>query len=72
MPGVQQAEDLARLGVDQWKSLILAQGTPPETPGASPAEKADNYARQIVAQVEAAFPTRFFAERLPASPVATS
>lgn len=70
---VKQASDLVRLSEDNWRSLIQAQGVgvPTGTPGVTSEEKTNNYVRQIVAQVEAAFPTGFFAARLPASPVKT-
>jgi len=42
-----------------------------DTPGANADEKAANYVGQILARVEAAFPTQFFAERLGTSPVGT-
>ncbi len=73
LPDVRQASDLARLTEDKWTSLVQTQGVgmPVETPGATPEEKTGNYARQILAQVEAAFPTQFFAERLTSSPVST-
>lgn len=73
LPNVKKAADLVRITKDRWKSLIKAQavGVPPDTPGATAGEKTDNYVKQIVSQVEAAFPTQFFAERLGASQVAT-
>ncbi|HSP06067.1 MAG TPA: hypothetical protein VLR94_02770, partial [Acidobacteriota bacterium] len=72
LPGVKQASDLVRITVDQWKSMIQAPGVgvPPGMPGTTPDEQVHNYAQQILRQVEAAFPTRFFAERLGSSPVA--
>ena len=72
-PDIRQASDLVRLTEEEWKSLIQTQGVgvPAETPGASADEKTQNYVRQIVRQVEAAFPTRFLAERLGRLPVAT-
>ncbi len=73
LPDINQAQDVARLTEDNWKSLIQSQnvGVPPDTLGANADEKAQNYARKIVREVEAAFPTRFLAERLGTSPVAT-
>ena len=73
LPTIKEASDVASLTEDQWKSLIQAPGVgvPTETPGATAEEKTQNYVRQIMAQVEAAFPTRFLAERLGAAPVAT-
>jgi Tc toxin complex TcA C-terminal TcB-binding domain/Neuraminidase-like domain/Salmonella virulence plasmid 28.1kDa A protein/Putative peptidoglycan binding domain len=73
LPDVRQPSDLARLTEDQWKSFVQTQGVgmPVETPGATSEEKTRNYVQQILAQVEAAFPTRFFAERLTSSPVST-
>ncbi len=74
MPDVNEAPDLARLTEEDWKTHIRTEGlgVPEETPGADAEEKIANYARQIVRQVEAAFPTRFLAERLEASsPIAT-
>ncbi len=70
---IRQASDLVRLGADDWKSLVAAQGVsvPPETPGADAAEKAENYVRTLITQVEAVFPTMFLAERLGVSPIAT-
>ncbi|MEJ7608183.1 MAG: Tc toxin subunit A, partial [Bryobacteraceae bacterium] len=73
LPDIKQAPDLARLTEDDWTSLIKTQGVgvPDETPGADADEKIKNYARQIIGQIEAAFPTRFLAERLDtSSPVA--
>ena len=73
LPDVRQPSDLARLTEDKWKSLVQTQGVgvPIETPGVTSEEKTGNYVRQILAQVEAAFPTQFFAERLTSSPVST-
>lgn len=73
LPDVRQPSDLARLTEDKWKSLVQTQGVsmPDETPGATSEEQTGNYVRQILAQVEAAFPTQFFAERLSTSPVST-
>ncbi len=72
-PGVSQPADLASMTDEQWKSLVRTQGVgvPAETPGATAAEKTDNYVAQIMAQVEAAFPTQFVAARLGNSRVAT-
>ena len=69
LPPVKQASDLVKVTEEQWKALIQTSGVGvhPDTPGATPDEKIANYVRTIVAQVEAAFPTGFFAERLPAS-----
>lgn len=69
---IQQAADLTRLAKADWKALIQTQGVgvPEGTPGTTPDEKADHYAELLARQVEAAFPTRFFAERLGTSPVA--
>jgi Tc toxin complex TcA C-terminal TcB-binding domain/Neuraminidase-like domain/Salmonella virulence plasmid 28.1kDa A protein/Putative peptidoglycan binding domain len=71
-PDIGQVSDLARLTADGWKSLIGAPGVgvPADTPGATPEEQVDNYAAAILEQVEAAFPTRFFAARLGDGPVA--
>jgi len=73
LPNISQASDIVRLSKSDWKASIQTQGVgfPADTPGADDNEKADNYASQIVARVEAAFPTRFFAARLGQSPVAT-
>jgi peptidoglycan hydrolase-like protein with peptidoglycan-binding domain len=71
LPGIAQASDLVHITEDKWKSLIQSVGVPADTPGATPEEKSNNYMQQILVQVEAAFPTAFFAERLPASPVKT-
>jgi len=70
---IKQASDLVRLTGEQWKSLIQQRGVgvPADTPGANADEKAANYVGQILARVEAAFPTQFFAERLGSSPVGT-
>lgn len=72
LPDMQHASDLTRLAQADWKALIQTQGVgiPEGTPGATPDEKANHYAELLVRQVEAAFPTRFFAERLGTSPVA--
>src|SRR5262249_23611055 len=72
MPDIREASDLVRLTEGDWKSRIKSQGVgvPADTPGSNADEKADNYARRIVAQVEAAFPTQFFAARLGPSRVA--
>ena len=72
LPQIQDASDLTRLAEADWKVLIQTQGVgvPEGTPGANPDEKADHYAELLARQVEAAFPTRFFAERLGTSPVA--
>lgn len=72
-PDVEQASDLVRLSEDQWTSLVSRRGigVPPETPGATDEEKVGNYVRRILTQVENAFPTAYFAERLGSSPVAT-
>jgi hypothetical protein len=70
-PDIKEASDLTRLTEDEWTSLIEQQGVPTDTPGADADEKRNNYLRQIVGQVEAAFPTRFLAERLDSpSPIA--
>ena len=71
-PDIGQVSDLARLTADDWKSLIGAPGVgvPADTPGATPEEQVDKYAAVILEQVEAAFPTRFFAARLGDGPVA--
>lgn len=73
IPEMKQASDLARMTEAQWRSLIQAQnvGIPNETPGENAEQKTTNYVRQILSQVETAFPTQFVAERIPASPVAT-
>src|SRR5206468_7985382 len=73
LPDVKQPSDLVRLGEDKWKSLIQAPGVgvPPDTPGATADDKTNAYVQQILRQIEAAFPTTFFAERLGSSPVAT-
>lgn len=70
---IKQAEDLVRLTEENWQSLIQTQGVgvPPGTLGATPDEQTRNYVQQILRQVEAAFPTQFFAERLGPSPIAT-
>jgi hypothetical protein len=73
IPDIVEAADLARLTKDDWKALVETQGVgvPADTPGADAEEKTQNYVRQIIDQVEAAFPTRFLAERLSTfSPVA--
>ncbi|MGF7163611.1 peptidoglycan hydrolase-like protein with peptidoglycan-binding domain [Rhodoligotrophos appendicifer] len=72
VPGLTEAADLARLTAEDWQALIRTQGVgvPAEMPGADPDDKVTLYANQILAQVEAAFPTRFLAERLGSSPVA--
>jgi hypothetical protein len=72
MPEMKQATDLVRLTENEWKTLIQTQGVgvPADTPGASADDKVNTYAQHIIRQVEAAFPTRFFAERLGATPVA--
>lgn len=73
LPEIKKAADLAGLKEEKWKALIQAQGVgvPADTPGANSEEKKNNYVKQIVRQVEAAFRTRFLAERLPISKVAT-
>ena len=73
LPDISQASDLARLTQDNWRALIHTEGVgvPADTPGTTSDEKTNNYVQQILAQVEAAFPTRFFAERLGTSRVAT-
>ncbi len=72
-PDIKQASDLAHLTEADWIGLIQSQevGLPTETPGTSANEKTQNYARQIIAQVEAAFPALFLAERLGPSRVAS-
>jgi peptidoglycan hydrolase-like protein with peptidoglycan-binding domain len=72
-PDIKGASDLVRLTRDEWDSIIRTQGVgvPPDTPGETDEEKTENYAKQIETQIEAAFPTRFFAARLGPSPVAT-
>lgn len=72
LPEIKEMSDLASLTEKKWKSLVQAQGVgvPADTPGANADEKANTYVKQIVAQVEAAFPARFLAERLPTTPVA--
>jgi peptidoglycan hydrolase-like protein with peptidoglycan-binding domain len=71
-PDISQPADLVKLTDAQWQALVRTQGigVPADTPGATPDERVATYAREIVTQVEAAFPTAFFAERLGASPVA--
>ncbi len=73
MSDIKQVSDSVRLTEDKWKALIQTQGVgvPDETPGETTEEKITNYVRQILAQVEAAFPTQFFAERLGPSPIST-
>ncbi|MEA2163477.1 MAG: hypothetical protein QOK37_1604 [Thermoanaerobaculia bacterium] len=73
MPGVKEASDLTRLTEENWKALIQTQGVgvPAGTPGTNDAEKARTYARQLVHQVEAAFPTQFLAHRLGPTPIGT-
>ena len=71
LPGIAQAPDLVTITEDKWKSLVETAGVPADTPGATADEKTNNYVQQIVGQVEAAFPTAFFAERLPDSHVKT-
>ena len=73
LPDIKKASDLTQLTEERWRSLIQTQGigVPADTPGDNADEKKNNYLKQIVAQVEAVFPTRFLAERLPTSPVAT-
>ena len=72
-PDITKASDLVLLSQNDWKTLVNRPdvGVPPDTPGATAGEKTDNYVQQLMAQVEAAFPTRFFAARLGPSPVAT-
>jgi hypothetical protein len=68
---IKQAQDLVRITEDQWTTIVQAQGVgvPPNTPGSTPQEQTQNYVQQILRQVEAAFPTPFFAERLGTTPV---
>ena len=72
-PGIKQASDLVRISQDQWRTLIQGPGigVPPGTPGATPQEQIANYVDRIVREVEAAFPTAYFVQQLPASPVKT-
>lgn len=72
LPDVNEAADLVRLNEEQWKALIQAEGVgaPAGTPGATSDEKVTTYARHLLRQVEAAFPSQFFAERLGGSGVA--
>ena len=69
---IKQASDLTRLTEAQWLALIQTPGVgvPDNAPGASSDEKARNYSSQILARVEAAFPTLFFAAQLGDSPIA--
>ncbi|MGE0211630.1 MAG: neuraminidase-like domain-containing protein [Parvibaculaceae bacterium] len=67
---IDDASDVAALDETEWKSLIGSAGVPADTPGADADEKLALYTQQILSQVEAAFPTRYFAERLGTSPVA--
>jgi hypothetical protein len=73
LPDVREPSDLARLTEDKWKSLVQTQGVgvPDATPGGTAEEKTKNYVEQLLTQVEAAFPTRYFAERLTNSPLST-
>lgn len=73
LPGMTQASALVSLTEANWKALIQTQGVgvPPDSPGATPEEQTNNYVQQIVVQAEAAYPTAFFAERLPDSQVKT-
>jgi peptidoglycan hydrolase-like protein with peptidoglycan-binding domain len=66
MPDIREAADLVRLTEERWTSLVRDQGVgvPPDTPGAGAEDKALNYARRLARQVEAKFPTLFFAARL--------
>jgi len=70
-PDIKQASDLARLTREQWNSLVQAHGVgvPEGTPGVNADEKVRNYVGQMLARVEAAFPTQVFAARLGDSPV---
>jgi hypothetical protein len=67
---IGQAKDLVRIPEAEWKSLVQTTGVPDGTPGETADEKAAVYAAKIVEQVEAAFPTAFFAARLGDTPVA--
>lgn len=56
--------DLARFDPEQWLQLIEGSGanptpvgTPPNAPGATDAERAQNYANSILARLDLAFPT---------------
>ncbi|MGA9768044.1 MAG: neuraminidase-like domain-containing protein [Blastocatellia bacterium] len=72
-PDITRASDLVRLSKNDWKTLVNSSnaGVPPDTPGANAEEKTNNYVEQVMTQIEAAFPTQFFAARLGPSPVAT-
>lgn len=70
-PGIRTAADLAGLSAADWHALVQAGevGVPAGTPGANTAEQADHYVGSILARIEAAFPTQYFAGRLGAEPV---
>ena len=71
-PDIKQASDLVRLSTDDWMALVTAGGVgvPIGTPGTTAEERASAYVGQIMARVEAAFPTPFFAARLGDTPIA--
>jgi hypothetical protein len=67
--------DLARLKLDDWRTLIQtateadgSEAIPPAIPGADEDERRDNYARVILADLETAFPTDFIAAELDDDP----
>ena len=70
-PGIRSAADLAGMSSADWQALVQAGdvGVPAGTPGANAAEQTDNYVGSLLARIEAAFPTQYFAGRLGAEPV---
>src|SRR5439155_2065853 len=68
--GIKQARDLVDITYAQWKAMVQTAGVPDGTPGDTADAKANIYVSTIIAQVETAFPTAFFAARLGDTPVA--
>lgn len=68
---VREARDVARFTDADWRSFIDASGGAPEiTPGTTSQERGETYVGQILAQIEAAFPTNYLAARLGDTPAA--
>jgi peptidoglycan hydrolase-like protein with peptidoglycan-binding domain len=61
---IQDVAALAALPIAAWDQLLAQTGAPPDTPGATDAERAASYRQSVLGRVEGAFGRPFLAARL--------
>ena len=61
---ISSVQDLVGLPAQDWLALVEKTGTPPNTPGETPAEQVRNYAKTLRQTLERAFPTQTIVEGL--------